>query len=97
MKSIIKRSKELLVGGVNSPVRSFNYVGSDPLFIKKAKGSKIYDENGKAYIDYVLSFGANILGHANDEVVEIVQNAVRNGVSYGVTTRHEVELAGIIN
>lgn len=96
MDKITKRSKELLVGGVNSPVRSFNYVGGDPLFVKKAKGSKIYDEHGKAYIDYILSFGANILGHAHDEVVKNTQDAVKKGMNYGMTTKHEVELAGII-
>jgi glutamate-1-semialdehyde 2,1-aminomutase len=96
MKKTIKEAKELLVGGVNSPVRSFNYVGGDPLFVKKARGSKIYDDKGRGYIDYVLSFGANILGHAHTEVVKAAQNAIRDGVSYGVTTWHEVELAGII-
>ncbi|MDP8258117.1 MAG: glutamate-1-semialdehyde 2,1-aminomutase [Candidatus Aadella gelida] len=97
MEKITKRAKELLVGGVNSPVRSFNYVGTDPFFAKKAKGSRIYDEKDKAYIDYVLSFGANILGHAHCEVIKEAQNAIRAGVSYGVTTRHEVELAEGIN
>ena len=96
MKKTIKEAKELLVGGVNSPVRSFNYVGSDPLYVEKAKGSKIYDNKGRGYIDYVLSFGANILGHAHTEVVRAAQNAIKDGVSYGVTTQYEVELAGII-
>lgn len=96
MDKIIRRSKESLVGGVNSPVRSFSYVGTRPFFAKRAKGSKIYNENGKSYIDYALSFGANILGHAHPKVAQEAKNAIGDGVSYGVTTRYEVELAEII-
>jgi glutamate-1-semialdehyde 2,1-aminomutase len=96
MREKIKKAKQLLVGGVNSPVRSFGNVGMEPFFAEKAKGSRIYDEKGKSYIDYVLSFGANILGHAHGEVVKAAKAAAEKGMSYGMTTHYEVELAGII-
>ena len=72
------------------------YTGTDPLFAEEAKGSKIYDDEGRRYVDYVLSFGANMLGHAHKEVVRTAQSAIKDGASYGITTRYEVELAGII-
>ena len=65
-----KDAKELLPGGVNSPVRAFKSVNMDPIFMEKGKGSKIYDIDGNEYIDYVLSWGPLILGHTNEKVVE---------------------------
>ena len=79
-KRIFRKAQNLLVGGVNSPVRSFEGVGrGNPLFISKAKGSRIWDVDGNKYLDYVCSWGANILGSANPAVVKAVSVAARNG------------------
>ena len=91
------KADKYLVGGVNSPVRSFGYVGGKPLLIERGKASKIYGHDGKVYIDYVLSFGAAILGHANKDVVKAVKEAAEKGSSFGMTTPGEIELAGIIS
>ncbi len=80
-------------GGVNSPVRAFKNVGGDPLFIKQGKGSHIEDIDGNTFIDYVLSWGPLILGHADDEVVSALQAATAKGTSYGAPTELETELA----
>ncbi|MCI1930342.1 MAG: glutamate-1-semialdehyde 2,1-aminomutase [Clostridia bacterium] len=91
-----EEAKTLMPGGVNSPVRAFNAVGRTPLFIKKAKGSKIYDEDGNEFIDYVCSWGPGILGHARDEVIEAVKEACNYGLSYGAPTKKESVLAKMI-
>lgn len=83
-------------GGVNSPVRAFKAVGGNPVFISKAKGSKIYDVDGNEYIDYVLSWGPLILGHAHPNVVKALKKAIENGTSYGAPTKLEIELAKLI-
>jgi glutamate-1-semialdehyde 2,1-aminomutase len=80
-------------GGVNSPVRAFGGVDRKPVFIAKAKGSKIYDIDGNEYIDYVCSWGPMILGHAHPAVVKAVQNAAKKGTSFGAPTVAETELA----
>ncbi|MGE0561210.1 MAG: glutamate-1-semialdehyde 2,1-aminomutase [Flavobacteriales bacterium] len=85
-----------LVGSVNSPVRAFKSVGGNPLFIKNAKGSKIYDVDGNEYIDLVLSYGPMILGHGNEKVIEAVTNQVNQGFSFGASTENEIKLAEII-
>jgi glutamate-1-semialdehyde 2,1-aminomutase len=90
---LFSQAKNYIPGGVNSPVRSFRAVGGVPVFIKKAKGSKIYDTLGKEYIDYCMSWGALILGHAYNEVVDTVKKAVENGTSYGTPTELEIQLA----
>lgn len=90
---LFNEAKKRIPGGVNSPVRSFYAVGGVPVFIKKAKGSKIYDTLGKEYIDYCMSWGALILGHAYNEVVDTVKKAVENGTSYGAPTELEIQLA----
>ncbi len=82
-----------LPGGVNSPVRAFGGVDQKPLFIAKAKGSKIYDIDGNAYIDYVGSWGPMILGHAHPAIVKAVKKVVEKGTSYGAPTQAETELA----
>lgn len=94
--SLFKKAKRNLVGGVDSPVRSFKYVGGDPLLIKKGKGSRVFDYSGKPYIDYVLSYGASILGHANPGVVKSVKLALEEGFSFGTTNSREIELASLI-
>jgi glutamate-1-semialdehyde 2,1-aminomutase len=86
----------LMPGGVNSPVRAFKAVGGSPLFIKKAKGSKIYDVDGNEYIDYVLSWGPMILGHCHPQVVKALKSAIENGTSYGAPTPLEIELAELV-
>ncbi len=93
---LYQKAIEKIPGGVNSPVRAFRAVGRNPLFIEKAKGSKIYDVDGKEYIDYVLSWGPGILGHANDGVIEAVKSACDNGLTYGAPTEKEVVLANLI-
>ena len=93
---LFKQAKRLMPGGVNSPVRAFKAVGGSPLFIKSAKGSKIYDVDGNEYIDYVLSWGPMILGHSHPHVTKALHKAVKKGTSYGAPTGLEIELAGMI-
>ena len=95
-KRLFEEAKKHIPGGVNSPVRAFRSVGGDPLFIKKAKGSKIYDVDGKAYIDYVLSWGPMILGHAHPRVTAALKKAIANGTSYGAPTELEITLAKMV-
>jgi glutamate-1-semialdehyde 2,1-aminomutase len=95
-KRLYDKALSLIPGGVNSPVRAFKAVGRHPLFIKKAKGSRIYDVDGNSYIDYVLSWGPMILGHAHPRVVKALKKAVENGTSYGAPTPLEVELARLV-
>lgn len=93
-KKLFQRAQRYLVGGVNSPVRSFRGVGKDsPVFISRAKGSKIYDVDGNKYIDYVCSWGASILGSAYPGVVKAVKKAAARGLSYGAATDQESDLA----
>jgi glutamate-1-semialdehyde 2,1-aminomutase len=95
-KRLYEMAQSLIPGGVNSPVRAFKAVGLNPLFIKKAKGSRIYDVDGNSYIDYVLSWGPMILGHAHPRVVKALKKAVENGTSFGAPTPLEVELARLV-
>lgn len=92
-KHLFDRAKTSIPGGVNSPVRAFKSVNMDPLFIKSAKGSKMYDVDGNEYIDYVGSWGPMILGHAHPKILNIVQNALEKGFSYGAPTELEILLA----
>lgn len=85
-------AKQVIVGGVNSPVRAFKSVGGTPPFIAKAKGYELYDIDGNAYVDFVQSWGPLILGHANEAVQEAVIAAVKNGLSYGAPTMLETML-----
>ncbi len=97
-KSIIsyQRACAVIPGGVNSPVRSFNAVGGNPIFIEKGAGSKIYDIDGNEYIDYVCSWGPLILGHCDRDVVNAVIEASEKGTSFGAPTLGEVRLAELI-
>lgn len=95
-QKLYKKAVTLMPGGVNSPVRAFKAVGGTPLFISKAKDSKIYDVDGNEYIDYVLSWGPLILGHAHSKVVKALRKAVLSGTSYGAPTPMEIELAILI-
>ncbi|MDH5427192.1 MAG: glutamate-1-semialdehyde 2,1-aminomutase [Nitrospirota bacterium] len=83
-------------GGVNSPVRAFRSVGGDPLFIKKAKGATVEDVDGNTFIDYVLSWGPMILGHANPGVLKAIIKAAQQGTSYGAPCQAETDLANVI-
>ena len=95
-KQLFDRSKSLIPGGVNSSVRSYSSVGGTPPFIAGGNGSRITDVDGNSYIDYVMSWGPLILGHAHSDVVEAVRAQARLGVSYGAPTELELELAEII-
>ncbi|MBA4348982.1 MAG: glutamate-1-semialdehyde-2,1-aminomutase [Thermodesulfovibrio sp.] len=95
-KSLYEKAVMLMPGGVNSPVRAFRAVGGSPLFIKKAKGSKIYDVDGNEYIDYVLSWGPLILGHSHPSVIKALKSAIDKGTSYGAPTPLEIELAQMV-
>lgn len=92
-KNLFESAKKILVGGVNSPVRSFSAVGGSPLFIQKAKGPYLYCEDNQKYIDYMLSWGPCILGHANTKVIKAIQKAALKGTSYGAPTAVETKLA----
>jgi len=95
-KKIFDIAKEYLVGGVNSPVRSFSYVGGYPLLIKNGRGSRVFDYNNKEYIDYCLSWGALILGHANKYVIKALHKKINSGLGFGTTNKTEIELAVLI-
>jgi glutamate-1-semialdehyde 2,1-aminomutase len=92
-EELFARAEQLIPGGVNSPVRAFKAVGGTPLFIARAKGCRIWDEDGHSYIDYVGSWGPMILGHAYPPIVEAVIQAAGRGTSYGAPCVAEVELA----
>ncbi|WP_065187504.1 glutamate-1-semialdehyde 2,1-aminomutase [Shewanella woodyi] len=90
---LFEQAKKTIPGGVNSPVRAFNGVGGSPRFIDKADGAYIYDADGKAYIDYVGSWGPMILGHNHPKIRQAVLEAVENGLSFGAPTELEVKMA----
>jgi glutamate-1-semialdehyde 2,1-aminomutase len=96
VKDLLKAANKNLVGGVDSPVRSFNYVGGKPVLIKRGRGAYIYDCRGKPYIDYVLSWGSLILGHAFPQVIRDIKSRMNSGLSFGLTSAAEIELAGAI-
>ena len=96
-KEIYNKAVKFIPGGVNSPVRAFKSVHREaPIFVKKAKGSKLWDEDGNEYIDYICSWGPMILGHNFKNVIEGVREEIENGSSYGLPTKLEVELAELI-
>ena len=95
-REIFERAEKILVGGVNSPVRAFRSVGGEPLIIERGCGQFLYDADGNELLDYVCSWGAMLLGHANPAVTEAIADQARRGTSYGATTELEVELATLI-
>lgn len=95
-QQLFEQAQTLLPGGVNSPVRAFRGVGGTPRFIGRGEGSTLIDVDGNRYIDYVLSWGPLILGHAQPEIVAALQSAVANGTSYGAPNPYEVELAQLV-
>ena len=94
---LFDKSLALIPGGVNSPVRAFRSVGGTPIFFKKGLGSKLWDVDGKEYIDYINSWGPMIVGHAHPEVIAAVQAAAANSLSFGAPTGLELEMAELIN
>ena len=89
-------AKQYIPGGVNSPVRAFRNVGGDPFFVRRAKGSRIWDVDGREMIDFVGTWGPAILGHAPRPVIEAIHNAAKEGVSFGIPNPYEVEMARMI-
>jgi glutamate-1-semialdehyde 2,1-aminomutase len=94
--TLYKKGLKNLVGAVNSPVRAFSSVGGNPLFIKKAKGAKIYDVDGNEYVDLVVSYGPMILGHRHKSVEKAAKKALKKGYSFGASTENEIKLAKIV-
>jgi len=95
-REIFELAERVLVGGVNSPVRAFRSVGGEPLIIERGSGQYLYDADGNELLDYVCSWGAIILGHGNAAIAEAIAEQARRGVSFGVTTELELELATLI-
>jgi len=96
-QQLFEKSQQLIPGGVNSPVRAFRSVGGTPVFFKKGLGSRLWDVDGKEYIDYINSWGPMILGHAHPEVIKAVQEVAANSLSFGAPTGLELEIAELIN
>lgn len=95
-QQLFEKSQTLIPGGVNSPVRAFRSVGGTPVFFKRGAGSRLWDEDGKEYIDYVGSWGPMILGHAHPEVIAAVQQTAVNSLSFGAPTALELEMAELV-
>ncbi|WP_457635403.1 glutamate-1-semialdehyde 2,1-aminomutase [Persephonella sp.] len=92
-KELFKEAQKYLVGGVNSPVRAFKALGMEPLFIEKGKGSRVWDADGNEFIDYVLSWGPLILGHAHDQIINAIKQISNYGTSFGAPTELEIQMA----
>ncbi|GGF20079.1 glutamate-1-semialdehyde 2,1-aminomutase [Echinicola rosea] len=95
-KSLFSNAQDFIPGGVNSPVRAFKAVGGDPLFIKKAEGAYLYDEDDNRYIELINSWGPMILGHNHPAINEAIVKAVENGTSFGAPTAKEIDIAELI-
>src|SRR5438270_522127 len=95
-REIFERAEKVLVGGVNSPVRAFRSVGGEPLIIERGEGPYLYDADGNQLLDFVCSWGAIFLGHANSAITAAIADQAKRGTSFGVTTELELELATLI-
>ena len=95
-KKLFDEAKKVIPGGVNSPVRAFQSVGGTPVFINKAKGAYLFDEDQNRYIDFISSWGPMIIGHAHPEILKAVKNQVENGTSYGIPTELETKMASMV-
>lgn len=95
-KKLFAAAQRVIPGGVNSPVRAFRSVGGQPLFIKRARGARLYDVDGNSFIDYVLSWGPMILGHAPAPIIQALKRAAAKGTSYGAPTELEIRLAQML-
>ena len=94
--ALYERACRVMPGGVNSPVRSFRGVGGTPYFVARAKGAYVWDVEGRRYLDYVQSYGASILGHADEQVIDAIRAAALDGTTYGAPTEREVLLAELL-
>ena len=94
--ALFEAAKTVIHGGVNSPVRAFKSVGGTPIFVEKAKGAYLFDEDGNRLIDYISSWGPMILGHAQTAVIEAIQAQAEKGTSYGIPTALETEIAELV-
>jgi len=95
-RELFEKARSLMPGGVSSPVRAFKAVGGDPIIVSRAKGSRLWDVEDKEYIDFLMSWGPLILGHAHPKVVEAVKEKSQKGLSYGLTNPYEIELAELV-
>ena len=95
-ESLFQRAQQVIPGGVNSPVRAFRAVGGTPPFIRRGAGARLWDEDGREYLDFVGSWGPMILGHGHPAVLAAVEEALRDGLSFGAPTRREVLAAETI-
>ena len=93
---LMERAAKRMPGGVNSPVRAFRSVGGDPLFMERGEGSRIFDVDGNSYVDYVMSYGPLVLGHAYPAVIEEIEKTARKGTTFGAPTEREVDLAELV-
>ena len=93
---MMERARELFPGGVSSPVRAFKGVGGEPFVVDRGEGARIWDVDGREYIDYVLSWGPLVLGHAPSNVLDALAETMRRGTSFGIPTELEVQLAELI-
>jgi glutamate-1-semialdehyde 2,1-aminomutase len=93
---LFRRAQQVIPGGVNSPVRAFGAVGGVPRFIAKASGSRMWDEDGNEFVDYIGSWGPMILGHAHPKVAEAIRVALEDGTSFGAPTKREIKLAELV-
>ncbi|MBI3579932.1 MAG: glutamate-1-semialdehyde 2,1-aminomutase [Ignavibacteriales bacterium] len=93
---LFHKAQQVIPGGVNSPVRAFRSVGREPLFIKKAKGAYIWDEDGNKFIDYIGSWGPMMLGHAHPKILKAIRQAMKHSTSFGAPTELEVKMAELI-
>ena len=95
-QTLFELSQQVIPAGVNSPVRAFRSVGGTPVFVQRAQGARIWDADGKEYIDYVGSWGPMVLGHAHPDVIAAVQKVAANGLSFGAPTEAEYEIAALL-
>ena len=95
-RELFERAKKLMPGGVSSPVRAFKAVGGEPIIATKGEGSRIWDVEGKEYIDFLMSWGPLILGHSHPRVVKALEEQAKKGLSYGITNLHEITLAELV-
>ncbi|MEJ7556258.1 MAG: aminotransferase class III-fold pyridoxal phosphate-dependent enzyme, partial [Aquificaceae bacterium] len=93
---LFEKARTLMPGGVSSPVRAFKAVGGEPIIVSRAQGSRLWDVEGKEYIDFLMSWGPLILGHSHPKVVEAVCEQAKKGLSYGLTNEHEITLAELV-
>src|SRR5881398_449012 len=95
-QELFAQALKYIPGGVNSPVRAFRAVGGDPFFVNLAKGARVWDVDGNAYLDYVCTWGPSILGHAHSKIIQAIQQTAIQGTSFGIPNPLEVTMAKFI-